>query len=77
MNRFASTGETADPYAQCWVMRSVGPVGLVKGGTEGRALRITLSVVELEVGEPAGVLVLFEQFVGGPDPPRPGSMPNP
>jgi hypothetical protein len=23
MNRLASTGETAEPYEQCWVMRSV------------------------------------------------------
>ena len=55
-------------------MRSVGPVGLVKSGTEGRALRITISVVELKVGEPGWNLVPFEQFVGGSDPPRPGSM---
>jgi hypothetical protein len=29
MNRFASTGETGDPYEQCRVMRSAGLPGLV------------------------------------------------
>jgi hypothetical protein len=29
MNRLANTGETADPNEQRWVMRSVGPFGLV------------------------------------------------
>ena len=68
------SAEHKPPNEQCWVMRSVGPVGLVKSGTEGRALRITISVVELKVGEPGWNLVPFEQFVGGSDPPRPGSM---
>jgi hypothetical protein len=30
MNRFAKIGETADPYEQCWVMRSLGLSGLVR-----------------------------------------------
>jgi hypothetical protein len=30
MNRFAKTGEIAEPYAQCWVMRSVDLSWLVR-----------------------------------------------
>jgi len=33
MKRFASTGETADPYAQCRVMRSAGVSCLVGAGS--------------------------------------------
>jgi hypothetical protein len=35
MNRFASTGETDDPYAQCRIMRSAGLAGLVGAGSAG------------------------------------------
>jgi len=35
MNRFARTGETAEPYAQCRIMRSAGLAGLVVGGSAG------------------------------------------
>jgi len=65
------------PNEQRWVMHSAGPMCLVKGGTEGRTLRIILSVVELKVGEPVGILVPFEQFVSGPRPASSGSMPKP
>jgi len=30
---FASSGEIADPYEQCWLMRSVDLSGLVSGGS--------------------------------------------
>jgi hypothetical protein len=30
MNRFANTGEIAEPYEQCWVMRSDGRLGVVR-----------------------------------------------
>jgi hypothetical protein len=33
MNRLASTGEIAEPYEQCWVMRSAGLPGLVGAGS--------------------------------------------
>jgi hypothetical protein len=33
MNRFANTGETADPHEQRWVMRSVGLSVLVRAGS--------------------------------------------
>jgi hypothetical protein len=33
MNKFARIGETADPYEQRWVMRSVDPSGLVRAGS--------------------------------------------
>jgi retron-type reverse transcriptase len=35
------SAEHNDPYEQRWVMRSVGPSGLVRMGAGGRSLRIT------------------------------------
>jgi hypothetical protein len=35
MNRLASTGLIAEPYAQCRVMRSAGLEGLVVAGSAG------------------------------------------
>jgi hypothetical protein len=29
MNKLASTGDTAEPYEKCWVMRSAGLLALV------------------------------------------------
>ena len=37
------------PYEQCWVMRSVGLLGLVRAGSGGRVLRITSRVWRLKV----------------------------